>query len=171
MNAKRVYLDTSVVIVLLFGREKEPERYASVQRLFEGIDAGQIAGLVSVYTVQEVCLFCREHFSEQVPEQVAALALRALFQHDLRLVPLITRAEKLAHVRGFEMHDAADRPHAIAAYVNRCDAIVAYDEHFEDIADKLSYLQPEALLTELEAASDQIPSVEDATSGQGSPFA
>ncbi len=161
MNAKRVYLDTSVAIVLLFGREKEPERYAGVQRLFEAIDSGQVVGLVSVYTVQEVCLFCREHFPEQAPEQVAALALRTLFQHDLRLVPLITRAEKLAHVRTFEIRDAADRPHAIAAYVNRCDAIVAYDEHFEDIADKLPYLHPEELLTEVEAGSDQTSSVED----------
>lgn len=50
--------------------------------------------------------------------------------------------------------DASDQPHAISAYLHNCDAIVAYDEHFQDVADKILSLQPEELVVELERSSD-----------------
>ena len=53
----RFYLDSSVTHVYLFGIEKEPKRYSDVVRLFDAINAGQIDGVVSVYTVQELCVY------------------------------------------------------------------------------------------------------------------
>ena len=151
---KRVYLDASVVNVRLFGQEKEAERYGHVLRLFEAIDEGKVVAIVSIYTLQEICVFCRDRLAVKETEKVAWLALRELFQHELRIVPLLTRMQKMVHSRTFEMRDASDQPHAISAYLHNCDAIVAYDEHFQDVADKILSLQPEELVVELERSSD-----------------
>jgi predicted nucleic acid-binding protein len=151
---KRIYLDASVVNVRLFGQEKEAERYAHVVRLFEAIDEGEVVAIVSIYTLQEICIFCRDCLAVKEPEKVAWLALRELFQHELRIVPLLSRVQKIMHSRTFEMRDASDQPHAICAYLHGCDVIVAYDEHFQDVAERILYLQPEELLVELEQFTD-----------------
>lgn len=151
---KRIYLDASVVNVRLFGQEKEAERYAHVVRLFEAIDEGEVVAIVSIYTLQEICIFCRDCLAVKEPEKVAWLALRELFQHELRIVPLLSRVQKIMHSRTFEMRDASDQPHAICAYLHGCDVIVAYDEHFQDVAERILYLQPEELLVELEQSTD-----------------
>jgi predicted nucleic acid-binding protein len=153
-DVKRVYLDASVVNIRLFGQEKETERYAHVLRLFDAIDEGKVVAIISIYTLQEICIFCRDRLAVKEPERVAWLALRELFQHELRIVPLLTRMQKLVHSRAFEMRDASDQPHAISAYLHNCDAIVAYDEHFQDVADRILSLQPEELLVELEQSPD-----------------
>jgi len=49
----KVYLDTSVLNVWLFGREQETERYAQVCHLFEAINAGMVQAIVSLYSLQE----------------------------------------------------------------------------------------------------------------------
>jgi predicted nucleic acid-binding protein len=163
---KRIYLDASVVNVRLFGQEKEAERYAHVLRLFEAIDEGEVVAVVSIYTLQEICIFCRDRLAVKEPGKVAWLALRELFQHELRIVPLLTRMQKMVHSRTFEMRDASDQPHAISAYLHGCDAIVAYDEHFQDVADRILYLQPEELLVELERSPDAEHSDENSTAGE-----
>jgi predicted nucleic acid-binding protein len=129
-DVKRIYLDASVVNVRLFGQEKESERYAHVLRLFEAIDEGKVVAIVSIYTLQEICIFCRDRLAVKEPEKVAWLALREFLQHELGIVPLLSRVQKIVHSRTFEMRDASDQPHVISAYLYHCDAIVAYDEHF-----------------------------------------
>ena len=42
--------------------------------------------------------------------------------------------------------DTSDVPHAIAASVYGCEAIVAYDEHFRAISPILPYKMPEDFL-------------------------
>jgi len=150
----RAYLDASVIIVKLFGQEKERERHAHVSRLFEAIDTGRIIAIISVYTVQGVCVFCRDQLATAEPEIAALLALRELLQYDLRIVPLLSRMEKIVHSRAFDMRDPSDQPHAIAAYLHNCDAIVAYDEHFKDVAHLIPYLQPDELLAQLRPEQD-----------------
>ncbi|MBL7065727.1 MAG: PIN domain-containing protein [Anaerolineae bacterium] len=147
---KRVYLDASVVIVRLFGQEREAKRYAYILRLFEAIDEDRIAAIISIYTLQEICLFCRDRLAVVNPAKVAWLALRELAQHDLTMAPLLTRMEKMVHSRTFKIRDASDQPHAICAYLHNCDAIVAYDDHFKDVDHIISYLRPEELLVHLD---------------------
>jgi len=46
------------------------------------------------------------------------------------------------------MQDLSDQPHAILAYLNNCEAIITYDEHFKDIAHLIPVHTPEEFLKE-----------------------
>ena len=146
----KFYLDSSAVNVYLFGVEKEPERYPEVVALFDAINAGRADGVISVYTVQELCVYCRDFFPADVFAITARLAMQKLLNARLQLVPLLTREEKIQHAREFPVRDPSDQSHAILAYLHGCDALVAYDEHFADIAHLVLYLQPGEAVSRLE---------------------
>ena len=40
------------------------------------------------------------------------------------------------------MRDPSDIPHAIAAYLAKCEAIVAYDDHYKAITHIIPYKNP-----------------------------
>lgn len=147
----KLYLDSSVTNVYLFGVEKEPRRYPDVVRLFDAINAGQVDGVVSVYTVQELCVYCREFFPEEDFAETARLAIYKLMGIRLHLVPLLTREERTRHSKTFLIRDPSDQPHVILAYLHHCDAIVAYDEHFKDTSYLVPYLQPDEALAQYRA--------------------
>ncbi len=145
------YLDSSVVDVYLFGLNKEPQRYPDVVALFDAINVGKVDAIISVYTVQEVATFCRDYF----PPQIFAATTRLSIQK-LKLVPLLTRLEKIQHYRRFPIRDSSDLPHVILAHLYQCDALVAYNEHFQDTAAHLMpYLLPSEALSKIETASQQ----------------
>ena len=121
---RRIYLDASVVNVRLFGQEKEAERYAHVLRLFEAIDEGKVVAIVSIYTLQEICIFCRDRLTVKEPEKVAWLALRELFQHELGVVPLLTRMQKIVHSRTFEIAPNPDASQGCALGCPEADFFV-----------------------------------------------
>lgn len=143
---QRIYLDASVILVLLFGKEREPERHETVSRLFYVIDSGALAAVISIYTLQEVVVFCRDRLAVPEPAQVAALALRELLRHAVRVVPLLSRIERIRYARAFPTRDTSDLPHLIVAHLHHCDAIIAYDEHYRETTKLLPYLQPQELL-------------------------
>ncbi len=146
----RVYLDASVCNVLLFGEEMEAERFAHVIQLFESINAHQNEAVVSLYTIQEICTYCYHNFPPEVTGDVARLAVRDLLTNEVKLVPLLTRMERLVHRRRFAIRDASDETHVIVALLQSCDALVAYDERFRDAAEVMPYLHPEEVLVPLE---------------------
>ena len=43
----------------------------------------------------------------------------------------------------------SDQPHAISAYLNKCDAIATYDDHFQQIKDKINVYSPEEIIAKL----------------------
>lgn len=151
----KLYLDASVVNVYLFGVEKEPDRYPKVVALFDAIHTGRVDGVVSVYTIQEICVYCRDFFPEDVFAVTAHLAVQKLMNVRLQLVPLLTREEKVRNSRAFSIRDPSDQPHVILAHLHQCDALVAYDDHFEDTSHLVPYLQPDEVLTRLEAAIER----------------
>ncbi|GEM_PF-7002206 len=63
----RVYLETSVVVVWLFGAEREPERRPATEALFRLVDEGRVQAVISLYTLQEVYTFCEENFPRSFP--------------------------------------------------------------------------------------------------------
>lgn len=142
----RLYLDSSVANVYLFGAVKEPGRYPDVVRLFNAISANEVDGIVSVYTVQEICVYCYDFFPEENCAEIARLAIHKLMGTRLYLVPLLTREEKTRHARSFLIRDPSDQSHVILAYLHHCDAIVAYDEHFMDTSHLVPYLHPDEVL-------------------------
>ena len=52
---------------------------------------------------------------------------------------------KIMHSREFNMEDKSDIPHAISAFIERCDYIVTFDSHFKTLI-KIKSLTPAELL-------------------------
>lgn len=147
----KIYLDTSVINIYLFGAysEIETKKFAYVAKLFELINAHQIHAIVSLYTLQEIYVFCKRIFSANDAGQIAKLALSALFNNEFELCGLLSREERLLYRKRFNINDLSDQPHVISAYLNKCDAIVTYDNHFQQIKDKISVYSPEEITAKL----------------------
>lgn len=147
----RAYLDTSVINVYLFGQYSDVDaaRVAPVKKLFQHINTRKIHALVSLYTVQEIYSFCKRVFSPTDVGGMARLALSDLFKNEFELAGLLTREERLLHRTRFLLNDQSDQPHIISAYLNKCDAIITYDEHFKKIRDKIPVHSPEEVISRL----------------------
>jgi len=139
----RLYLDTSVLTVYLFGRDREPNRYPHTARLFDEINAGRADGLISLYALQEVVAFCQDNFPAEDVEGVAALAFRVLFLNRIRVCGMLSRQQRVLNARRFPIEDPSDLPHAMTAHLQQCDAIVTYDSHFAAISDRIAVFSPE----------------------------
>ena len=74
-------------------------------------------------------------------------ALEKILASPIRILPFVSRVERMRHARRFSrLRDATDVPHAIAASVYECEAIVAYDDHFSAISDLILHKTPEDYL-------------------------
>jgi predicted nucleic acid-binding protein len=141
----KIYLDTSVILVYLFGRYSEPERHAVVSQLFDKIRTEELIACISLYAFQEIYGFCQEHYQADV-SNAFRLALLHLLEYPLEITPLLARVERLIYERRFTISDASDSPHVVSAYINHCDAIVSYDSHFDEVTDFINSLTPETLI-------------------------
>lgn len=145
----KVYLDTTIITLLLFGQDRHPERHTEVMRLFDAIDAGHVQAVVSIYALQELCSFCYANFSPEQAPTVTRLAFHELLSHELLLTPLLNRTDRIVLSRRFPMRDTSDQAHAGVAYREGCRYIVTYDRHFQDIADQLACLTAGQLVDQL----------------------
>jgi len=145
----KVYLDTTIITLLLFGQKRNPDRYEEVRRLFETIDDGHVAAVISIYALQELCSFCYANFSTEDAPTVTRLAFHELLAHELLLTPLLSRTDRIILSRRFPIRDASDQAHAGVAYREGCSYIVTYDRHFQDIADLLPSFTAGELLNRL----------------------
>lgn len=146
----KIYLDTSVINVYLFGRfsEAEAKRFPVVIRFFDLINSNKVHAVISLYSIQEVFVFCKAIFGSETGN-IARLAFLELFKNEFTLTGLLTREERLLHRVKFILDDLSDHPHAISAYLNDCDAIVTYDSHFLQIKDNISVYTPEEIILKL----------------------
>lgn len=145
----KVYLDTSVINVHLFGRYSEIEmvRAPGVDKLFSLINADSINAIVSLYTIQEIFVFCRKTFAGGEAGHIARISLAALFADRFELVGLLSREERLIHRNRFMMSDLSDQPHAISAFINKCNAIITFDKHFKENADLMPAFTPDEFIS------------------------
>jgi len=146
----KVYLDTSVLNVWLFGREQEAARYAQVCHLVEAINAEKVQAVVSLYSLQEICVYCQDNFPAEFSPTVARLAVHDLLNNQLALVSLLSRMERLIYGRRFSMADASDQSHAVIAFLQKCDAIITYDTHYQAIAHLLPCKTPEEIVEKMD---------------------
>jgi hypothetical protein len=71
-------------------------------------------------------------------------ALIEILNTPITLLPLVTRTDRRRLAEKFSaLRDATDVPHAISAYANGCEAIVAYDDHFKAIDHIIPYRRPD----------------------------
>lgn len=145
----KVYLDTTVLTLFLFGQSRHPQRYAEVKTFFEALDAGDLQAVVSLYALQELCAYCYANFPAEHAPVVTRLAFHELLGHDVLVVPLLTRMDRIVLSRRFPMRDPSDQVHAATAYREGCDVIVTYDEHYQDIADRFPCLTAGEVLAQL----------------------
>ncbi|NOZ70136.1 MAG: type II toxin-antitoxin system VapC family toxin [Deferribacteres bacterium] len=144
----KIYLDTSVINIYLFGRYSETEirKFSHVSALFNLINSNKIHALISLYTLQEVFIFCKKIFGPPAGN-ISRLAFLELLENKISLAGLLTREERLLHRIRFNLDDLSDQPHAICAYLNKCDAIVTYDTHFQKIKDEILIYTPEEVVS------------------------
>ena len=144
----KVYLDTSVTNVFLFGKysEIEAQRLPAVKKLFKLINDERISAVISLYSLQEIFMFCKNIFHDDAGH-ISRTSLLDLFKNKFELSGLLTREERLLHRSKFVMNDLSDQPHAISAFINNCSAIVTYDKHFQKIADNIPVYSPEQLIS------------------------
>ena len=145
----KVYLDTTVITLLMFGARTNPDRHGEVVDFFAALDAGRMRAFVSIYALQELCAFCYDNFPAEDAPHVACLAFHELLGHELMLVPLLSRADRIVLNRRFPMRDTSDQAHAATAYRAGCEAIITYDQHYQDIADRFTCLTAAELLNKL----------------------
>ncbi|MBX7235150.1 MAG: PIN domain-containing protein [Caldilineales bacterium] len=145
----KVYLDTSVIVLSLFGAKGDPDRIAEVAGLFQAIDDGHLQATISLYGLQELCVFCYDNFPSDQAAQVARLAFHDILGHDLLLVPLLNRAQRIVLNRRFPMSDASDQAHAATAFHHGCEVVVTYDSHYQAITHLLPCLTAAELLERL----------------------
>ena len=143
----RIYLDTSVINVHLFGglSAVDAERFPPVEKLFELMNTRKTSAVISLYSIQEIFGFCKIVFSEDAG-RISRISLSALFSEEFELAGLLTREERLRHRMLFRLPDPSDQPHAVSAYLNKCDAIVTYDRHFQKIKDVIPVHTPEEII-------------------------
>lgn len=146
------YLDSSVLLVFTLASGKEIERFSFVERLFELIEIGEIRATTSFYALHELYLFALENAPDlEIGSQYGKEAIKRILTSKVHLSPLLTRNERQINSPLFgKLSDTSDLPHAISAKVWGCDTIVAYDEHFNSIADIIDYKNPDEIVSEFE---------------------
>ena len=142
----RAYLDTSTLIVYCFGRKLEPERYKSVKALFDKINSQDITGVVSFYSLHELFIFAIENFSTDISRSIGKKALVEILNSRVEIIPLLNRDQRIRYSSSIKLNDASDVPHAILAIMEKCDCIVTYDSHFDDINNVIEINQPDELI-------------------------
>jgi len=143
-----LYIDTSVLLVYTLTQAVETERVPATEFFFGKIAAGSLLGATSFYALQEVLVFAIDN-APDFPTGAAfgKAALEKILALPLLILPFVSRAERKLHARKFTaLRDSSDVPHAIAASVYGCEAIVAYDEHFRAVSPIIPYKTPEDFL-------------------------
>jgi len=142
----KAYLETSVLVVYCFGEKLEPDRYKPVKTLFDKINSEKIKGIASFYSLHELFIFAIENFSPNIGRIIGKRALEEILRNKVELIPLLNREQRILYSHKMELNDASDIPHAILAFIEKCDCIITYDKHFDSINNIIKIMQPEELL-------------------------
>ena len=148
----KVYLDTTVLVVLLFARHEELERYVAVERLFDSILQGKLKAVVSFYAFPELYGYVVDHFPQDIQNTVMRYGFLKLFLYPVEIASFVDRTERRRLARKLNLRDPGDFLHVASSLVNGCKYIVTYDSHFEAVSSMIEPLTPEELLTKLAAA-------------------
>lgn len=82
----KIYLDTSVLIVYLFGKEKEPERFKAVSNLFDRANNREFQVAISLYSFQEISEYIKDTFPLSLSTETFRLSLLLLLRNRLEIL-------------------------------------------------------------------------------------
>jgi len=142
----QVYLETSVLVVYCFGKKLEPDRYKYVKTFFDKINLEEIKGVVSFYSLHELFIFAIENFPPNIGRIIGKRALEEILKNKVEIIPLLNREQRIRYSHEMKLSDASDIPHAILAFIEKCECIITYDKHFNDINNMIKIMRPEELL-------------------------
>jgi predicted nucleic acid-binding protein len=142
----KIYLDTTILTVYLFGQQLHSARHVDAVALFATVDAGLVEAVVSLYALQELCSYCYNTFPPAQAPHATRLAVHELLRHPLQVVPLLTRADRILFSRRFPMSDTSDQVHTCTAYREGCTAVITYDHHYQEVATLITVLAPAEFL-------------------------
>ena len=151
----RVYLDSSVVLVYLYGELSEAERFPATESLFAAIAGQRIEGVVSFYLLPELYGYVAEKWPADDVSEVVRLGLVQLFSLPLLVRPFLERERLNLWQHRLQLLDTSDVGHAGTALETDCDAIVTYDHHFQKLVERISAWTPEECLALLEQAESE----------------
>ncbi len=133
----KVYIDTTVLIALLFGdlSDRDADRHDSAVEFFATVNSTpDITAFISLYGLQELTVFVYDNYPADSAGTVLRLAVLTLFRNEVVLVPLLDRVETLRYRRRATMPDRSDQPHLNVAMKYECDHVLTYDEHFARVS-------------------------------------
>jgi predicted nucleic acid-binding protein len=140
MIKPRVYLDSSILITFAFGAKKEPDKFNEVESLFHS--GAEL--VTSIYSLIELYNFPIYNF-EHDKRIMAKYGILMVLSTDIEITPMLERGLKIMYSREFNMEDKSDIPHAISAFIERCEYIVTFDSHFKALT-RMKSLTPSELL-------------------------
>ncbi len=107
-----------------------------------------MSAATSFYALHELYIFALDNVPDFAEGSAfGKAALEKILGLPIQILPFVSRVERMRHARRFNrLRDATDVPHAIAASVYECEAIVAYDAHFSPISDLIPHKTPEDYL-------------------------
>jgi predicted nucleic acid-binding protein len=150
----RAYLDASVLIAYLYGEIHVPERFVPTYQLFTAIEEQRLEAVVTFYALQELHAFIKNRWLPSDVNEAFRAALLELVRLPLIVIPYVERTQLNLWRRRFDIKDSSDVFHVVAALVNDCDALVAFDRHFLSVADLIPAYTPEEFLALPHRATD-----------------
>lgn len=114
--------------------------------MFDKINSQGITGVVSFYSLHELFIFAIENFSPDISRYIGKRALEEILKTRVEIIPLLNREQRIRYSCDMKLKDPSDIPHAILAFIEKCDCIVTYDAHFNDINTIIKINKPEELL-------------------------
>jgi predicted nucleic acid-binding protein len=143
-----LYIDTSALLPYTLTQAVEEARYRSTEEFFAKLRDGALSAATSFYALHELYIFALDNASDfDEGAEFGKAALEKVLALPIQILPFVSRVERMRHARRFtRLRDATDVPHAIAASVYQCQAIIAYDEHFSAISDLIPHKLPEDYL-------------------------
>ncbi|MFA4957207.1 MAG: PIN domain-containing protein [Candidatus Methanoperedens sp.] len=144
------YLDTSVLLAYTLFQDIEKDRYVHVSKLFELMNERKIKTVTSFYALHELFMIAIQNSPDlETGSKFGKEAKNKILETNIILAPLLNREQRILHAQKVSsLKDSSDVPHAISAIIYKCEAIVAYDNHFRAIDDVIPYLAPEDVVKE-----------------------
>ena len=148
-----VYLDSTFLVELLYGKQIASQGFEQCYRLAEAIRQNRVGAVVSFYALPELYAYVAQHQPESEVSPVFRLSLVELFQLPIGVMPYLDRTD-LNHLRlRFNISDPDDARHVAAVLFKKCDAIITFDHHFDQVANVIPVYTPDEFLTTLKTSN------------------
>ena len=150
-----LYLDSTVLVELLYGKQIASPRFEQCYRLADAIRHNQITAIVSFYALPELYSYVTRHQPEAEVSTVFRLSLVELFQLPIIIMPYLERTQLNQLRQQITISDPDDARHVAAALFKKCDAIITFDHHFSQVANVIPVFTPDEFLATLKPSHVQ----------------